>query len=269
MNLQRRTVIRLLVAALLCLACAAVIMAQVKTTTTEKAGTATKKVTVERGEVVYVSGNELVVKMENGEIRHVTVPEGATAMVDGKQITIKDLKPGMKLERTVTTTTTPKTVTTVKTGTGKVLNVQAPNYVTVQFEDNTVQRFKIPKGTKFTVGGEEKTAFDLKPGMKITATRIDEVPATVISEQKSVTGTAPPPPPTPPLEGALLIATAPAPKAAAAEPAAAAAAPAEPAATPEPTPKKLPKTGSAVPLIGLLGLLFSGASLGVKFLRRS
>ncbi len=262
MSSARRIANRLLAAAFLCTAFAAVMMAQVQTTTTEKKGTPTQQVKVERGEVVYISGNDVVFKGASGEIRHVTVPEGATAIVDGKTITLKDLRPGMILEKTITTTTTPKTVQTVRSGTGTVLNVMPPNYATVRFEDGDVQRYKIPKGTKFTIGGEQKTAFDLKPGMKITATRIVTVPINEVTEQKRVTGTAPPPPPTPPIEGALLIQEPPKPVPQVA------AAPA-PVPAPEPAPQKLPKTGSLVPLAGLLGLLFSGASLGMRLLRRS
>ncbi len=259
----------LIVAAILMLACAAVMMAQVKTTTTETKGQAGKQVTVERGEVVFINGNEVVVKMESGELRHVTVPDGAKAMVDGKEIGLADLKVGMKLSKTITTTSTPSTVKTVKTGTGTVVNVQPPNYATVRFEDGAVERYKIPKGTKFTIDGQKKTAFDLKPGMKIQATRIVEAPVVTVSQSAQVTGSAPPPPPPPPPDVPIIIyVEKPAPAAAATpapEPTPAAAA--EPA--PAPAPKKLPKTASPVPLIGLLGLLFTGASFGIRMLRRS
>ena len=90
------------------------ISAQVKTQTTTTQEQHTQEVKVERAEVVHVSGNDLVVIMENGEIRHFpNVPESARATVDGKELGIHDVKPGMKLERTITTTTTPQTVTTV------------------------------------------------------------------------------------------------------------------------------------------------------------
>jgi hypothetical protein len=213
--------------------------------------------------VVYVSGNDVVFKMEDGELRHVTVPDSAKATVDGKEITVRDLKPGMKLERTITTTSTPKTIKTVKSGTGTVLNVMPPNSVTVRFEDGTVQQFKIPKGTTFTIEGEKKTAFDLRKGMKISATRIVEEPVVQVSETRQITAATEPPPPPPPPDVPLLIAEMPK-TTKAVEPVPAAAP--EPAA--EPAPKKLPKTGSLVPLIGLLGLLFSGASFAVRLLRR-
>lgn len=259
----------LVAAAIFLLACAGVIMAQVKTSTTEQKGAAAKQVTIQRAEVVYVNGNDLVVRMESGEIRHLTVSDSATATVDGKTVTVRDLKPGMKLEKTTTTTSTQKTVKTVKTGEGTILNVMPPNSVTVRFEDNSVQTYKIPKGTTFTVDGQKKTAFDLKKGMKISATRIVEAPVVEVTSSSDVTGSAPPPPPPPPDVPILIASAKPAP-APAPEPAAAAPAP-EPAPAPaaEPPAKKLPKTGSVVPLIGMLGLLFTGASFGVRLLRRS
>lgn len=250
--------------AVIFLVCTTVTMAQVKTKTTEQQGRTMKEVTVERGEVVYVAGNDLVIRMENGEIRHLTVPDGAKATVNGREYTVADLRPGMKLERTITTTTTQKMVKTVKTGTGTVLNVMPPLSVIVQFEDGSVQQYQVPKGTKFNIEGQEKTVFDLRKGMKITATRISEEPVVEVKTGAQVTGVTPPPP-VPPQEVPLLIA---APAAAPAPTPERAPATERPPAT-ERAPAKLPATGSAVPLIGLLGLLFSGASLAVRRLRRS
>ena len=254
----RKHLLSLLGAGIVCVAFAAAMLAQETSKTEATQGAGSRQVQVERGEVVYVSGNEVVVKMESGEVRHVTVPDSARATVDGKEISVRELKPGMKLQRTITTTTTPRTVTTVRTVSGKVWQVSAPNSVILTLADGTNKQYKIPKGQKFMIDGQEKTAFDLRKGMNVSATVVTAVPETVVAQQRKVTGSAPPPPPTPPLEGALLIETpAPAP----------AAAPAPSA--PEPPPTSLPKTGSVMPLIGLLGLLCSGLSLGLRMLRRS
>src|SRR5688500_7272662 len=111
----------LLVAGAVMLTLALSTNAQVKTETTSESGQGTQQVQVERGEVVYVSGNSLVVKMEDGSLRHFeNVPDSARVTVDGKELGIRDLQPGMKLERTITTTTTPQTITTVQTVSGKV-----------------------------------------------------------------------------------------------------------------------------------------------------
>jgi len=81
--------------------------AQVQTQTSTTAGQPTHAVTVERGEVVYVSGNDMVVKMEDGSLRNFeNISESARVTVDGRELGIHDLKPGMKLQRTITVTTT-------------------------------------------------------------------------------------------------------------------------------------------------------------------
>jgi hypothetical protein len=216
------------------------------------------KTEVARGEVVYVSGNDLVVKMEDGQIKHVTVPPGATAEVDGKTVTVRDLKPGMKLQRTITTTSTPRTVTTTKTISGKVWHASGNNVIlTLPSGEN--KQYKVPDGTKFNIDGQQKTVFDLRKGMNVSATVVTTSPEVVVSQKRSVTGTAPPPPPpTPtPLVGVLLIEEpAPAPKAVAA------------AQAPEPAPASLPKTASPLPLVGLLGVFLTAAGFGLRALRR-
>lgn len=233
----------------ICLAFALSTSAQVTTETTTTKGHAAKEVNVERGEVVSVEGNDLVIKMENGEIRHFpNVPESARATVDGKELGIHDLHPGMKLQRTITTTTTPKTVTTVQSVTGKVWHVSPPTTVILTLENGQNQQFKIPKGQKFTVDGKETDAWGLKKGMEISATKIVEVPMTVAEQQARVTGTRPTPPPAPPADVPILIAEAAPP------------APAE-------APAELPKTGSLIPLLGMLGLLSVGISFGLRILR--
>ena len=235
-----------------CLAFALSMSAQVKTETSTTAGQATHEATVERGEVLYVSGNDLVVRMEDGTIRHfANVPESARVTVDGQELGVHDLKPGMKLQRTITVTTTPKTITTVKTVTGKVWHVTPPNTVILTLEDGTNQQFKIPKGQKFMVDGQETDAWGLKKGMTISATKIVEEPISVIEQQRKVTGSMPPPPPAPPADAPILIASA--------EPTPAPAAPA--------APTELPKTASLLPLIGLLGSLALLSSFGLRAIR--
>jgi len=93
-----KRLLSLLGAGIVCLVFAVAMLAQETSKTETKAGPASKKVQVERGEVVYVQGNDLVVKMENGDVRHFNnVPESARATVDGKELSIHELKPGMKL----------------------------------------------------------------------------------------------------------------------------------------------------------------------------
>lgn len=231
--------------------------AQVKTQSSTATGQATTETQVERGEVVSVNGNDLVVKMEDGSLRHfANIPESARVTVDGQELGIHDLKPGMKLQRTITTTTVPKTITTVQTVTGTVFHVSPPNYVTLRLEDNSTQRFKIPEGQKFTINGQQTDAFGLRQGMKISATRVVEVPETVVEHQRKVTGTMPPAPTPPAPDQPILVAVL--------VPPAPAQAPA-PAASEQ--PKTLPKTGSSIPLLGLLGALALATGLTLRAAR--
>jgi hypothetical protein len=179
--------------------------AQVQTQSSTAVGQASHDVTVERGEVVLVSGNDLVVKMDDGSIRHfANVPESVKVDVDGQQLGIHDLKPGMKLQRTIVVTTVPKTITTVKSVTGKVWHVSPPNSVILTLEDGTNQQFSIPKGQKFTVDGQVTDAWGLKKGQTISATKIVEEPITVMQQQRKLTGSMPPPPPAPPADVPIL-----------------------------------------------------------------
>ncbi len=227
------------------------------------------KTTVESGTGVAVSGNNFVVKDDNtGQLRNFTAPPGATAMVDGKQITVADLKPGMRLQRTTITTTTHRTVTSMRTVNGVVTQVNAP-YVTFRRSDGEMKRVKVPNGTPFMIDGQKKTVFDLRPGTKFTATVVTEAPEVVVTSKRNTTGSgAPEPAPKPviasvpaKIEETVLIEEAPAPKPVQMAEAA-------PAPAPEPKPAKLPKTGTPIVFIGIVGLSMSLAGLKMRLARR-
>lgn len=242
---------------ILCMAAFGSVQAQVQTEQSTTKGASSKEVQVERGEVVLVDGNDLVIKMEDGTIRHFpNVPESARINVEGKQLSVHDLKPGMKLQRTITTTSTPQVVTTVQTVSGKVWHVQPPNTVTLTMENGQNQTFKIPKGQKFMIDGKETDAFGLRKGMNVSATKIVESPEVISTQHRTVTGTMPPPPPPPADAPMLILVAVPAPP------------PTTTAAAEAPAPeKKLPKTGTNLPLLGLIGVLFIGASFVLRFVR--
>lgn len=230
-----------------------VMSAQVKTQTAKTSGQAAVETQVERGEVVEVNGNNLIVKMEDGSLRDfANVPESAKVTVDGKELGIHELQPGMKLQRTITTTTTPMTITSTQTVTGRVYNVNPPNSVSLTLADGTTEQFKIPKGQKFMVDGKEVDAFGLRKGLEISATKVVEEPQTVVDQQKQVTGSMPPPPAPPVTTQPILVAVI--------------HSPTPPQLAKAEEPKELPKTASPIPLLGLLGLLsfVAGAGLWVR-----
>ena len=247
-----RVSLMLLVAAV-CLTVTLNISAQVQTTTNTTQGKATVVTQVEKGEIVFVSGNSVVVKMADGSLRHFNnVPESARVTVDGQQLGVHDLKAGMKVQKTITTTTTPETVTTVKSVTGKVWFINPPSTVILTMEDGKNQEFKIPNGQKFNVDGQMVDAWGLKKGMTVNATKVVEAPAVVVAQRAKLTGEMPPPPPPPPADVPILVV-----EEVAAPVQVAQAAPA------------LPKTGSELPLIGLLGLLSLASSYGLRMSRQS
>jgi hypothetical protein len=258
-NLSRTVMHGLLAVGALCTAFTLTASAQVQTNTSSAvAGAPTKSIKVERGTVVFVSGNSCVIKAEDGTLRHFdNIPDSVTVTVDGKQLNIHQLQPGMTVERQTITTTTPKMITTIKTVTGIVWYVNPPDSVILTMENGKNQSFKIPKGQKFTVNGQETDAFGLKKGMKVDAQQVTEQPETVVTQQIKRTGVIPPPPPAPKPDVPILVLVLTAP-----------AAPVEVAAA-EPAPKMLPKTASDLPLVGLLGLLLCGISLTAMVIRGS
>src|SRR5260370_39795022 len=141
----KQVVRKVIVAGVAALAISLSAFAQVNSDTkTAPAGDPTRTVKVERGEVVYVSGNSCVIKAEDGTLRHFdNVPDSVTVTVDGKQLNIHQIQPGMKLERQTITTTPPKMITTVQTVTGTVWMVNPPSMVILTLEDGKNQQFKI------------------------------------------------------------------------------------------------------------------------------
>jgi hypothetical protein len=252
----KRTILRnLLGAGLICTAFALGTNAQVQTRTEVSNGPATQEVKVQRGVVVYVSGNDVVIKGEDGKIRDFpNVPESARVTVDGQQLSVHDIQPGMTIEQTTITTATPRLITTIKTVSGAVWHVDPPTSVILTLENGRNQKFHIPDGTKFMVDGQPTDAFSLREGMKVSATAVTEVPETVVATEVNRTGEMPPPVETVDPHVALLVILVP--YASSAD--TTAAAPADPA------PEQLPKTGSSLPLLGLLGGLFCSLALGLK-----
>jgi LPXTG-motif cell wall-anchored protein len=249
---------RVIVLGLLCSGVACVAQ-DTQSTSTRQSGQQAVKTEVRSGEIVYVSGNDVVLKMDTGEVKHFNVPSDFHFNIDGQDMTVHDLKPGMHVSRTITTTTTPKTVETVRTVNGTVWYVNPPSTVILTLPDGTNKQYKVPDGQKFLIDGQEQSVFHLKKGMKVSGTAITDRPETVVSTSRSgVTGSAPPAPSpapapeTPAMSGALLIE----------QPPAAQPAPTETAAT-------LPKTATNMPLIGLAGLIALSLFAALRIFRKS
>jgi LPXTG-motif cell wall-anchored protein len=218
-------------------------------------------------QVIDVDGNDLVVKLPEGTKR-LTVADDFRFTVDGQQLSVHELKPGMKGTAvvTTTTTTTPVTVTEVKNGTvmqggGNSIIVRTDQGIKM-FSQSDVEK----RGVKILKDGQPAQLSDFHEGDHLSATIITTKPPRVMTE-KQVQATL-------------------ARSAAAAGDAASAAMRSATASTDSPSSSagtsgtstssgggssrahRLPKTASATPLIGLIGVLSLAIGLALTIVRR-
>jgi hypothetical protein len=210
-----------------------------------------------------------VVRLPEGT-REITVPNDFRFTVDGKQLSVQQLKPGMAGTATITTTTksTPVTVTEVKNGT--VAHVSGPTIIV-----RTEEGFKSftqgdidKRGVKIMRAGKPALVSDFRTGDKLSAVIITSMPPKVVTEQEVNATLA--------ASGAGGTAASRAPAASAGTSGAAGAggaggaagggAPASGAAASG--GRTLPKTASPLPLLGLLGGLSLLAGGGLTIRRR-
>jgi hypothetical protein len=243
-----RAMIRLVVCgALVCLT-AAVTLAQTSTTSETK-----------KFQVISVDGNQLVVRLPEGT-RELTVPEDFRFNVDGKMLSVHELRAGMAGTATITTktTVTPVTVTEVKNGTvvyslGQSIIVRTDDGVK-QFTQSDIDK----RGVKIMREGKLAEISDFRVNDRLTATIITTKPPHVMTEKEvqatlAKSGAAASTP-----AAAASPAPSTAPTAAAAAPSSSAApttaaAPSSSAAPSGAAPRKLPKTASPLPFLALTG----------------
>lgn len=235
--------------------------AQDTTTTHRNSGVSRYQADVRNAQIVYVEGNDLVLKLEDGKVEHMVVPSNEKFMIDGQHLTVDQLKAGTKLTQTVVTTTTPHYVKTIRVLKGKVWHVNAPGSIILTLPDGTNQRYEVPSHAKFNVNGKPKSVFDVKKGMTLEATIVTDEEQTVVEKSKSTLGYAPAPT-IQPLFDVLLIQPAPMPQPVNAS------VTAEHADSPAEMASALPETASSLPLAGALGLLGIASSFGLGWARK-
>jgi len=241
------------------------LMAQDSTTSSVRHHTPSYSTEVRNAKVVYVEGNDLVLKLEDGKIEHLIVPDSDRFTIDGKSVSVSELMPGTTLTQTITTVATPRYVNSVRVLKGKVWHVTRPNHVILSLPDGTHRSYTIPKHAKITIDGKPGTAFDLKRGHALQATIVTDQPEAVVTRSKEVVGQAPAPA-LPPVVGVLLFQTAPKAEAVALDTESTP----EPVtvASSEPLPTELPKTASPLPALSLFGFLAIAGSLGFGIARK-
>lgn len=266
----------------LVLAVAAAVSAQ---TTTE----------VKNGTIVSVGDKSIFIKEASGTMREFDVAEDFHATVDGKDVALKDLKPGMKITATVKTVTTPIVVQTTQLKNAKVL--KSSGGLLFVRESDGIHSYNIPAGFRFDIGGAKLRLEDLQVNQHLNATIIHTSKGTA-TEQEVANAAASD-------EAAKAAAAKAAADKAAADKAAAdkaaadraaaeraaadkaaadraaadakakadadaaaARAAADAAAAQKSMKKSLPKTGSAVPLAGALGVLCLGLGATLTLRRK-
>jgi hypothetical protein len=197
--------------------------AQQQTTSTE----------VKNFEVVSVDGNKVVVKGEQGA-QEITVPDDFRVTVDGKSVSVRELRPGMKGSATITTTTTVTPVYVTEVRNAEVVQASASSIIVrgqngfQMYTEGDVEK----RGIKIFKNGRPVSFSDLHTRDKLTATIVTEGPPKVVTEREVQARLSSPPPPSPAPPAAPAVASTP--------PSAAPAA----ASTPPPT---APAAASAAP----------------------
>ena len=195
----------------------------------------TTTVDVRNFEVISVDGNKLVVRDQRGTNEY-TVPDDFRFTVDGKKMSVSELKAGMKGTATVTTTTTIKPVAVTEIREGVVLSAGQSSMI-VRDAEGVRKKFTQDqldqRGVQILKDGRVMHMDQLKKGDMLTATIITQVAPVVVTEQE--------------VEATLAASTAePAPTKEASAAAPAQPAPA-PAASPAPTPPASPQPSAAQP----------------------
>ena len=172
--------------------------AQETTTTTTTPKSSVKWVTIDTAQVLYVSGNDAVLKMPDGSLRLFELSPGTSLTIDGKPGTAADLKPGMTLSHAKLNARTQADVTTVTQINGTILSKSGRN-LTLRLDDGTSKIYFVPYHATFNVNGKESSYDNVTKGSKISATVVKtESMATRSSKSAAVAQT-------PPQQGTLLI----------------------------------------------------------------
>jgi len=221
-------------------------------------------------EVLAVEGNTLVVSLPEGT-RELKVADDFRFTVDGKQLSVHQLKPGMKGTATITTrtTTTPVTVTEIKDGT---VAMQTGSSIIVRTDEgfkSFTQGDIDKRGVQIIRNGKPAQVSDFRQGDKLSATIITSLPPKVVTEQEvnatlARTSTGSP---------AAAKSSSPAAKTASSGGASGGTsggtmAKSSGSGASGGGAKTLPKTASQLPLFGLVSLLSLGMGLGLTLRRR-
>ena len=129
-------------------------------------------------EILAVDGNHVVVKNEAGQTQELTVPDSYRLAVDGRPVSVAELKPGMKGTATITTTTTVKPVYVTEVKSAKVFRATGSSII-----------LTTPEGYRTVSAAEAATrnATIYKDGQKVDFSSLHEgdvLTATIVTQKR-------------------------------------------------------------------------------------
>ena len=205
-------------------------------TTTESVAQKSRNIS---GVVETVAGNKVVLREADG-LHEYNPPAGFKFQLDGRDVGVDEIKPGMSINAVVTDKVITRRVTVTNIESGTVAQV-APGGIVLKDQNGDLKsyNFKDKAGNDiyFVRDGKEVPLRSVKVGDRLSGTFVTTLPAQQISQRSAV--------------------------ARATEPSAAP----EPAVVAAATPRALPKTASPLPLVGLLAALSAGIALTLRAAR--
>ena len=206
--------------------------------------TTTTKTTHKSGVIDAVWGNNVVLREADGTTHEYTVPDGFQFQMNGQNVAVADLKPGMTVDATITDQTTTKDVTVTRNVSGTVMQV-APGGIVVRDASGKLTSYGASdlQGRDVTIlrDGRAIPIGQLRRGDRLNATIVTTLPPQVVTK-RSVTANVTPAPDSAGTGGTgnATVAAAPA----------------------------LPKTASPLPLVGLLAVVALASALTLRGLGR-
>jgi hypothetical protein len=175
--------------------------AQTQSTTNTTPRSVSKALTIDSAQVVYVSGDDAVLKMPDGSLRLFELAPGTPLMIDGKEARPSDLSPGMNISHVQLHSQVTSDVETVETLAGTITRKNG-RFLTLRLEDGTSKIYRVPNHATFNVGGRDTNFNDITRGMRINVTAVTTSGLNSHATAAKVVATTPP---TPPQQGTLVI----------------------------------------------------------------
>jgi hypothetical protein len=171
--------------------------AQEISTTTATPKSVSGSMTIDTAMVLYVSGDDAVLKSSDGSLRLLELQPGTTLTVDGHPVKPAELTVGAILTHVQVRRRIEYDVTTVRQITGTIIAKNGPT-VTLRLDDGSTKIYQVPPYAKFIINGTDVRFDDVTTGSKINATVVKTSGQSVNSTRAAVVGA-------PPQEGTLLI----------------------------------------------------------------